>query len=646
MTAPNQSADQVYGNQPDLTGLVGLGAFQMGGGSTKYGQNVTDAFVQTLIHGPAVVLAQGFTSIEHFMEELANYLKTLPIEALRLFQAFIPGAVSSAFNTVASAVETIINALSIQNLTMLAKDFQDWLATVFNILRAEVSQIFDAIAGAIITPITSRVADFIDWLNGIGQQFALASNSLAHLTDSLWSGLMKALGIGKSAADAGNAAGQAADQIDSAISLGELNNTILAIRNNKSIFSGIDETSESNFLLDSMFTGGADPKAVISATSASVPVAYWRAEQAAKKGTISWFGKGVVSELRLDLYKANYETSTWDLVHTSPNLSLLTSANWKYTVYSIESGLARIDVQPSDVVGCAWRVVGSGTHSLGGVNAGAWMGDHPFAIPARPASTRTGVGSLAFSSTTYSNGIPWFGIGIIDGDVAPPVWAPQTQTFAGPVGGTGASAGWLGASTPYTIPDLVRPGDIFDIVMVGDGGGGRQAKIGQGAHGGGAGEWKGVRLVYGVDIPLSTKQFQIITGPGGDGGNAGNAAGDWGLGCSVIIPGYGVISVKGGARSANSSPSGASPGNFEWQGKPYQGGAVATGSNHRGNSPGGGGAGGGLFGSSPGDSSGAPGCVWVTVSQGDPSVVDMTKPAKPTLELLGVSSDTIRLRST
>ncbi|MDV6975347.1 glycine-rich domain-containing protein [Mycobacterium intracellulare] len=640
MTTPNQSADLTFGNAPDLSGLVGVGAFQMGGGSTNYGQNVTDAFVQTLIHGPAVVLAQGFTSIEHFMGELANYLKTLPIEALRLFQAFIPGAVSSAFNTVASAVETIINALSIQNLKMMVSDFENWLASVFNILRAEVSQIFDAIAGAIVTPITSRVQQFIDWLAGIGNQFALLGNTVNGVMDNLWGGLMRALGIGKSPADVGNAAGQTADQLNAALSITELNNAILAIRNNKSIFSGIDETSESNFLIDSMFTGGADPKAIIPATAASVPVAYWRAAEVAKKGTISWFGKGVVGELRIDLYKANYETRTWDLVHTSPNLSLLTDATWQYNVYSIEAELDRIDVEASDVIGCAWRVVGSGTHNLGGVNAGAWMGDHPFAVPARPASTRTGVGPLAFDSTTYSNGIPWFGIGIIDGDVAPPVWAPQTRTFAGVPGGTGAATNYLGGSGLYIVPDLVRPGDIFDIVLVGDGGGGNYHLNGSG---GGAGEWKAVRLIYGVDIPLTTKQFQILVGPGGDGGSLANDLGDWGLGSSVVIPGWGTIAAKGGGRSASGAYNGASPGDFEWQGKPYKGGGVTSAPPQNGVAPGGGGHNAGPVYQKGG--TGAPGCVWVTVSQGDPSVVDLTPPAAPTLEIEAARYNELHLKA-
>jgi len=625
---------------------VGQGAYQVGDAPQGWGQDITEDFVRTITQGPAALVTEAFTDIPAFFSGMAQFLASLPLEALQMFRRYIPDAVEAAFETIEGAVSEIMKFFTAAGNLVKFDWLWDWMENAYHILETEVRQIFDAIAGVIVTPITTRVQQFIDWLNGVGDQMAMLANNVSGVMDGLWSGLMRALGVGKSPADVGNAAGQTADQLSSTLNITELNNAILAIRNNKSIFEGIDETSESNFSIDSMFTGGADPKAIIPATAASVPVAYWRAAEVAKKGTISWFGKGVVGELYIDLYKANYETKTWDPVHTSPNLSLLTDATWQYNVYSIEDELARIDCQPSDVIGCAWRVVGTGTHNLGGVNAGAWMGDHPFAIPARPASTRTGVGPLSFDDTTYSNGIPWFGIGIITGDVAPPVWAPQTRTFAGAPGGTGAATNYLGGTGEYVVPDLVRPGDIFDIVLCGDGGGGNYHA---GGFGGSAGKWKGVSLVYGVDIPLGTKKFQILVGPGGDGGSSANDAGDWGLGCSVVIPGYGVIAVDGGARSASGAYNGASPGNFvfppegEPRSKPYQGGGTTSSAAQNGLAPGGGGHNAGPIYQKGG--TGAPGCVWVTVSQGDPSVVDMTKPDKPTLELVSVTSDTIAVRN-
>lgn len=157
MTTPNQSA-------PDIQSLVGMGAFEVGNASQNWGQQVTETFVRVLIQGPAAALGQAFTDLPHFLTELAKYLATLPLEALKMFQGFIPGATAAMFNTVSSAVTTILNALSVSNLRMLLSDFQHWLETVYDILATEMHQILDAILGMVITPITGRVAGFLDWL--------------------------------------------------------------------------------------------------------------------------------------------------------------------------------------------------------------------------------------------------------------------------------------------------------------------------------------------------------------------------------------------------------------------------------------------------------------------------------------------------
>lgn len=555
MTTPNQTAGQAFGNIPDLRSLVGLGAFQVGNADQNYGQNVTEAFVRSLIQGPAIGLPTSITDIPEALSRLADYLLTLPLEALQLFQGFIPGAAADAFNTVESAVETIVNAILVDPLGSI---------------RTVITQIIEIFQGLVVTPVNEGVQSIKDWVSDL-------DNQLGSIIDNLWTGLKQQSGSGKSPADVGNAASDTATKADQAASMGELNSSVLAIRNNKSIMSGIDETEESNFLLTDLFSGGTDPTDIISATASSVPVAYWRAEQTAKKGFISWFGKGFanITSLFIDVYKANYATSTWDLIHTSPNVIGPVSDSWQYLVYSITDEADRLDTEPGDVLGVAWRVVGTGTHSIAGKSAGSWLPDHPTVVPARPASTRTGSGAQAFSSTTYSSDVPWFGIGIITGDIVPPRLVPRKQTFDA-----------AGAFT-YTIPEQFRvPGMLIDVVQLGDGGGGNGAP---GGPGGGCGDWKGTTLVYGVDITDGTTTLSGSNGPGGGGGGIPNLNGFNGTGTSLVVPGTGTLTAAGGAASGAPGFFGQGVSPFTYNGVVYQGGGSATVPGQDGPSPGAGG---------------------------------------------------------
>lgn len=556
MTTPNQSDADVFGNIPDLASLVGLGAFKVGGGgSTNWGQGVTEDFVQSLIKGPAISLPTSISDVPAAIVKLGEYLATLPLEALQLFEGFIPGSVAEDFANVTTAVSTIVNGLLV-----------DPLGTIVTVLN----QIIEIFQGLVVTPVNEGVQSIKDWVNA-------QENNLKNLVANLFGGLAQQDGTNATSADVGNAAADTSTKADSAASIGELNSAVLSIRNNKSIMSGIDETEESNFLMTDLFSGGTDPTDIISATASSVPVAYWRAEQAAKKGFISWFGKGFdnITALYIDVYKANYDTSTWDLIHTSPNQIGPVDTTWKYLVYSIADEAERLDIQPSDVLGVAWRVVGTGTHSIAGKSAGSWLPDHPTVVPARPASTRTGSGALAFSSTTYSSDIPWFGIGIVTGDIAPPVLTPRKQTFA--------AAG----SFTYTIPEQFRvKGSLIDIVQLGDGGGGNGAA---GAPGGDCGDWKGTTLEYGVDIPDGTTTITGTNGPGGAGGSVSNINGSNGSGNTVVVPGYGTLTAAGGAASGAPGFFGQGVTPFTYQGVIYQGGGEATVPGQDGPSPGAGG---------------------------------------------------------
>lgn len=174
MTTPHQSP-------PDLAKLVGMGAFQVGNAAQNWGQQVTETFTRVLVYGPGAALGAAFTSLPAFLAALRDYLMTLPLEALKIFQAFIPGALAGAFNTITSAVDTIINALSLGNLRMYLSDFQNWLSGVYTILQTEVHQFLDVINGVIVVPITARISNFILWWSSVGSQLADAAKAASDI---------------------------------------------------------------------------------------------------------------------------------------------------------------------------------------------------------------------------------------------------------------------------------------------------------------------------------------------------------------------------------------------------------------------------------------------------------------------------------
>lgn len=164
----------------------------------------------------------------------------------------------------------------------------------------------------------------------------------------------------------------------------------------------------------------------------------------------------------------------------------------------------------------------------------------------------------------------------------------------------------------YDIPNWIAVGGSFDVVLVGDGGGGHGGAIFAYGSPGGPGTWTAATLKYGTDIPVSTTWFSVTIEPGGVGGRAFQA-GSPGSGTSVTIPGYGTLTAAGGGAGAgaNNYP-GPSPGNYVFDDVTYPGGAEQLISGQSGNAAGGGGAG-GSYDSHGGD--GAPGAVWIMAYQ-------------------------------
>ncbi|MDP7733632.1 hypothetical protein [Mycobacterium paragordonae] len=199
MTTPGQSLP------PTLETLLGIGAFQIGGGSTNFGQGINEAFVRNLIAGAGTAIWTGIENVGQIIDNIAAWLATLPLEALKMFQHFIPGSVPDQFIDIATAVQTIVSALSVQKLLLSLDVFEDFILNTFNLLGTIVSQIISIIKGDPVTPITEDVqfvktwfANFravfegIDW----SDPFLDPANAITWLQNEIIQPLLDVFGLG------------------------------------------------------------------------------------------------------------------------------------------------------------------------------------------------------------------------------------------------------------------------------------------------------------------------------------------------------------------------------------------------------------------------------------------------------------------
>ena len=488
----------------------------------------------------------------------------------------------------------------------LQKDWVSGLVTELEGLWSKAQEIINGIYQAIFGDdgnLFHDIWDIIEALTNIPATHIGGMAGLDNIVDvinetwnQLWGGFARTIGIDKSIADAANAASEVAGNADTAIQIGEWNNAVLGIRNNKSLMQGMDETSESNFLMTELFSNASAPPVEIAATSSNVPISFWRAEQDCWKGFVSWFGRGItgITGLYIDIYKLNYETEEMECIHSSTNQIGQFPDNSTYYLgqYFIPENL-RPQVLPGQVWGIAWRVTGSGTHYIAGKSAGTWFPPDTSVTPQKPAATRNS-GSTAdvpFGSITYSNNIAWFGFGIVLGDVPPDYHAPRKVEF------TTAGTGFI-----YNIPDWAP---ILDVSLCPGGGGGHGGNGGDSRAGdaGDAGIWMTERLVRGVDFPSNTTQLIIDVGAGGSKGNPGSNGGNGGNTVRRAIPGgKAALVAVGGLGGGGYNPigdlndyHGVGPGNTtNMGGDTFIGGLGGRGGKPGGNgaAPGGSGAGG------------------------------------------------------
>lgn len=179
------------------------------------------------------------------------------------------------------------------------------------------------------------------------------------------------------------------------------------------------------------------------------------------------------------------------------------------------------------------------------------------------------------------------------------VWGPATTS-------------WNTAGTfTYAIPPAAL---YLDLIAVGSGAGGEGGGLAISGKGGGAGQFAGIRLIRGVDIPWSLSSITVTIPSGGTGGAGGGFPARGGDGSAVTIGGY--LTATGGLDYASSNVAGLTAGSFTFQGATYFGGAAMNNAEGNGNAPGGGAAGGralGFTGTKGGN--GAPGGAWIKAGQ-------------------------------
>ncbi|AZS12574.1 minor tail protein [Mycobacterium phage DrLupo] len=496
----------------------------------------------------------------------------------------------------------------------LPQDLQDTIAFAQTI----INKLWTTFSG-FESPVDILIEELQDIMSSIppdhvqGLSGGTIIDTFQNTINALWNGFARATGqVNKSIIDVAN---QASDTVDTAVTsrdLGEWNNAILGIRDANGFFSGTDPTAKSMYPIPDWPASG-DPVAV-TASSSNVPIAFWFAEEDAKRGSVQWFGKGNanITAFFVDVYKINYTTMQLEFLHTSPDLLPQLSAGWKKITYNMLTA-DRVDVVHGDVLAFAFRVTGTGTHQIQVKPLGTMPNDttrHPF----RPCAIRTGVGTINLASLNYTGDYPWVTVGIVEGDVAPPFYAPRTTQFN--------SVGTF----VYDVPPWAK---YVDGVLCGAAGGGKGGNGGdtRPGYGGNAGEWRGETLVRGIDFPdIPNAQIIFDIGAGGQGGNKEQNGSTGGVTRRrAISGGKAELNAPAGAGAtqygSGTDPmsTGRSPGDFTFAGKLYNGGIGGTGGRPgaNGGSPGAGGGGGygGIYTVAYAGGDGGRGAGWATARQ-------------------------------
>lgn len=358
------------------------------------------------------------------------------------------------------------------------------------------------------------------------------------------------------------------------------NNNTLAIRDNRPISYGLDNTTESNIA----FTAATD---ILNVSSAGSVWGFVRCAQTDTKNTIAFTAStsAAPTSFVVSLYKVDFTNSVMDYINTSSNFvsQLTSSEKWLFTTAGATA------VAPGDVLAVEFEVTGSGSVNVYGQSLSG-KPTHPVAMLPGAAATRSGTithANTAFSALTFNNtSIPY--IGLETSSPPPPVYPDFTSTFG----------------TPGTYTQTLDSWAVHvDLIGVGAGGGGEGETGAGNGDGGTAGSWNNTTLTVGGTGPTGIKAGSPITitvGTGGargpyftPGGNGTATTFSW-VDASNAAQSLTCSPGAGGQPSTNLTSWGIGPGNHTYNGVTYPGGGTnAVGGT--GYYPGGGGTGGAAF---------------------------------------------------
>lgn len=629
-----------------LSDMLGVGAFEIGGSGTAFGQDLGDDLIGSIIRGPGVSIPTSLSDIPSALANLADFLLTLPLEALQMMKDFIPGAEDSEFLDSATAVATIMAQLagapimasiealaklievlekilkslgldgdlpdfidSIPGLDDFVSAFQDFMGLFGNIsdlgsglpelpglddialLGPMIDKLFEAVtnlenSGTLIDDLVAALQSIpFGNIVGIGGPIDIGA-SIQDTWDQLIGGLVGSVGSGAGLADIFNV-GQL---VSSWAARGRDSWDILGIRNNKSLISGFLPTSESNFALP--ISGGSAP--TFALTQSTATTGYKRVTQSSPLGVVSWLGSGLTSitHFFVNIFQMDPDTGDKTLVHASDNIVGSVSSSLAFNVYELATP---IQTEPGEIYGIELAVRGGGTHSV--VGQQTWVPNHPTVFPRNLAAVRNSGTSAAPStissgSISYSSNIPWIETGV-DSGTGSVTHPNQTTLFT--------------SSGSIPIPDWA---EHVDVIAVGGGGGGHKGGTwGIWGEGGDGGNWSTDTWDRGTDFSGSGVSITVSVGAAGSAGTSGS--GGNGGSSTAAITGHTVTATGGdGGSGYTGHYEGYSPGNQAYLGTTYVAGGQQSTYGAKGATPGGAGAGGNWI-SFQNGGAGASGAVWI-----------------------------------
>lgn len=459
-------------------------------------------------------------------------------------------------------------------------------------------------------------------VSGVNGPANIGSSLLAQL-NALIGGMVGVPGSGASNADAYNVS----KQVSANAAQGAMSWDVLGIRNNTPVFTGFLPSGHSNFNVTDVAFDATAP--TIAATQSASVIGVHRVGVSAPLGVVSWLGYGTTSmtAFYVNLWKIA-DSGDWGLVHHSPNILADVSGagtpEWNFYELAEPVATAATELYAVELV-----PVG-GTHHV--VGKTTWLPAHPVASASALAFTRNNTAApdsppatIAKASLTTSANVPWIETAIDLGS-ASDVHFPVTR--------------YLNASGTVLIPAWA---DTVEMVLLGDGGGGKQGLFGQYGQPGQPGKYAAATLLHGIDFDDSDTDIVFVCGPGGQAGGLFTAA-EAGTGSTLTLGDF-TLTADGGAgasTTSSSAPTGRGPGNYDYNGETYVGGADQNTPGGDGAAPGGAGNGGDNFGVGPGGH-GAPGGAWIKFSQtqivADPT--DTTPPTKPVVTVTDTTFSTI-----